>query len=421
MQAMNEMDLININVRERANEYRREFENAKPFKHVVIDDFLRPEVAESLLAEFPTAEDKSKLVSEFGDPHPKSARADVKNLKPSYVRMDQFIQTRSFLDLIEEITGVAGLTYDPWYYGGGTHENFHGAGLDPHFDFNIHPKTGFHRRLNVIVYLNKDWDPAWQGSICFHSDPWDLKGDQIKVVETAFNRCAIFETTERSWHSVPPVDLPPDKRHLSRKSFTIYLYTETRPAEEIAPQHATVYVQRGLPSHIKAGRTLTEQDEAEIYNLLARRDAYLKNLYKREYQFSQHVAGLKAALAGAQAAMYVPVVGYAKVLGVQSPPFPDMFMDRLVEFKARLFRSVKSVKFMLYVPDFLNDATLAVAVGGQTETRRAGKGMMEIQLRPLQALEGDQVFRITSSASRRPSEADQRNLSVVIERIELEH
>ena len=79
-------------------------------------------------------------------------------------------------------TGVDGRTRvltHHWYYGAGTHENFHGAGLDPHFDFNIHPKTAQHRRINAIVYLNKNWDPSWKGSICFHSDPYDLRGDQV--------------------------------------------------------------------------------------------------------------------------------------------------------------------------------------------------------------------------------------------------
>ena len=141
-------------------------------------------------------------------PNPKSQISNVGSMGPIFQDLDKHIRTQSFLDLMSEITGIPDLKYDPWYYGAGTHENFHGAGLDPHFDFNIHPKTAQHRRINAIVYLNKNWDPSWKGSICFHSDPYDLRGDQVTEIETIFNRCVIFETTERSWHSVPPVDSP---------------------------------------------------------------------------------------------------------------------------------------------------------------------------------------------------------------------
>src|SRR3974390_3642079 len=103
-----------------------------------------------------------------------------------------------------------------------------------------------------------------------------FKNDTVMEIQTVFNRCAIFETTERSWHSVPLVTLPPDKSHLSRKSFTIYLYTDTRPPNEIAAEHGTVYVQTSLPRHIKAGHVLTEFDVDQIYANLERRNDYLE-------------------------------------------------------------------------------------------------------------------------------------------------
>ena len=289
--------LINPEVLDRVSELADEFRHAKPFRHVVIDNFLHHDVAEAMLDDFPSVSDPSTLLNEFGAPNPKSAISDVRSLARVFVEVDRYIQSDSFLKAMSEITGIPDLRYDPWYFGAGTHENFHGAGLDPHYDFNFHPKTRQHRRVNAIIYLNKDWDPAWKGDIAFHSNAWDLRNDTTKSVTPEFNRCVIFETTEKSWHSVRPVQLPEDKRHLSRKSFTIYLYSEDRPAEETAPDHGTVYVQTGLPDRIREGRTLTAEDMAEIEGNLQRRQEYLQAMYKREYEFSRTAASLREEVA----------------------------------------------------------------------------------------------------------------------------
>ena len=399
------------------------FRHAKPFRYVVIDDFLKSEVAEALLAEFPTVKDPSKLVNEFGDPSRKSAISDVRSIGGVYIQMDDYIQSPEFLTLMSEITGIPDLRYDPYYYGAGTHENLHGAGLDPHYDFNIHPKTAQHRRINAIVYLNKDWDPAWKGSICFHSDAWDLENDQVTEVSPNFNRCVIFETTERSWHSVPPIKLPPNKRHLSRKSFTIYLYTDKRPPEEIAPEHGTVYVQFGISPEIKAGRVLTQDDVDEIYANLKTRNSYLRNLYKREYQFSEHIERQANFIRELQRATYIPILGYAKIKDVRSPLFHDRFMETKVDFSIELLKPVAALRFMGFRPENFDGAIdVTLSVGNRALTKTVCGGVFEIGLDFAEPLNGSAEIVITASKAQRPPQSeDERNLSIVVDRIELTH
>jgi len=412
--------LINPAVLGKLDEFHAEFEGAKPFRHVIIDDFLRPEVADEMLRDFPTVEDPSKLLNEFGAPGLKSAISDVRSLPPVYVDVDDYIQSGEFLRAMERITGIPDLRYDPWYYGAGTHENLHGAGLDAHYDFNIHPKTAYHRRLNAIVYLNKDWDPAWKGDIAFHTDPWDLQNDVKKSVAPAFNRCVVFETTENSWHSVTPIDLPADKRSLSRKSFTIYLYTETRPAEETAPEHGTVYVQSNLPEHIQEGHTLTADDMRAIHGNLRRRHEYLRAMYKREYRFSEIIDDLRREVSEWKSTSYVPVLGRAKVKQVQSPIYHDGWLGKELSADLELRQDVRRAAANLWLPDdFPGAVDVSFAFGTASARVAVSAGMNTIAL-DVSLREGERVpLTLKAAETRTASSNDSRQVSAIVDSIEL--
>lgn len=412
--------LINPHVLGRLGDLGSEFQGASPFRHVVIDDFLRPDVAEAILDRFPTVTDPSKLLNEFGDPNPKSAISDVRNLGGPFVQIDDYIQSQEFLDAMSAVTGIPDLRYDPWYYGAGTHENFHGAGLDAHYDFNIHPHTAHHRRLNAIVYLNKDWNPDWRGDISFHTDPWDLKNDVKKSVQPEFNRCVIFETTENSWHSVTPVSLPEDLRHNSRKSFTIYLYTESRPHQETAPEHGTVYVHPPLPGHIREGHTLTAQDMEEIDLNIVRRHHYLRQMYKREYKFARVIDDLKSQKTEWQRSSYVPVLGRGLVRGVSSPLYPDGWMGSELGFTLEARQDVSSFTANVWRPDDCGDALeITFQVGQHTATASASAGMTNIHLACFVPSGSKIDVSLASSAVRPAGGSDARMLSVILDSIEV--
>ena len=253
------------------------FATARPFRHLVIDGFFAPEVAERLLASFPPFE-RGNARNEAGELGNKSTVERIRELGPDWAALDDLVQSPAFLGWLSAATGIPGLLYDPWYFGGGTHENRQGQDLDAHVDFNRHPVTGWHRRLNLIVYLNHDWDPAWGGALELHSDPRSAD-DQVTGIAPAFNRCVVFETTEWSWHGFRRISLPPAEQHRSRKSVALYFYTAERPPEELADPHSTIYVDRPLPAHLHAGHTLTAADMEELRVLLTRRDMHLKRLY----------------------------------------------------------------------------------------------------------------------------------------------
>jgi hypothetical protein len=266
------------------------FAHAKPFRHVIIDDFLTPDFCAALLEEFP-AFDEKKALNEMGLVGAKAVVETLPQIGPAYRQFDALIQSPEFLNKISSITGIPHLLYDPHYFGGGTHENRHGQDLDIHVDFNYHPKTRTHRRLNLIIFLNPIWKPEWGGCLELHSNPWGApEDDQVVSVVPLLNRCVIFETTESSWHGFRRIQVP--DQAISRRSLAIYYYTESRPAEETAPAHSTVYVPWQMPEHLKPGHTLTEADVAALDEQFSRRNELLRFLYEREKEFTEVREGL---------------------------------------------------------------------------------------------------------------------------------
>jgi hypothetical protein len=286
--------MLNPAIRARADELAARFQNNKPFRHIIIDDFLAPDFCAQLLAQFPPFE-RGNARNEAGELGNKSTIEKIRALGSSFAALDDAIQTRAFLDFIGHVTGIADLLYDPWYFGGGTHENRHGQSLDAHVDFNRHPIERWHRRLNLIVYLNHEWEESWGGNLELHSDPRSTS-DQVLRVTPLFNRAVIFETTENSWHGFPAIDLPEAKRSLSRKSVALYFYTTDRPAQELADTHSTIYVDPPLPERFRAGLTLSEADAQELRILLARRDQHNQRLYRDVTQLTKQLEQMQTAL-----------------------------------------------------------------------------------------------------------------------------
>lgn len=288
------MDVPHLNpaVIAAAAELAGQFARRDPFRHVVIDDFFAADFLSRLLDDFPAFE-RGDARNEAGELGGKSVVERIRNLGAAYAQLDELIQSPAFLGLISTITGIPDLLYDPHYFGGGTHENRAGQELDPHVDFNRHPLTGTHRRLNLIVYLNRQWQDSWGGSLELHSDPRSAD-NRISQVTPLLNRAVIFETTECSWHGFARIQPPRDD--ISRRSIALYFYTEQRPAEELAAAHSTIYVDRPLPPHLVAGHSLSDADVERLRELLARRDHHLARLYRDCHRLEAQLAQAQALL-----------------------------------------------------------------------------------------------------------------------------
>jgi SAM-dependent methyltransferase len=271
------------------------FDAAQPFRHLVIDDFLEAGLLARLEREFPPFE-RGNAVDENGRTGGKSVVERIRALGPAYEALDDAIRSPAFLGWLAQATGIDDLLYDPWYFGGGTHENRHGQDLDPHVDFNRHPETGWHRRLNLIVYFD-DWEADWGGALELQANP-RLADDARVAIVPRRNRCVIFETTEASWHGFRRIDLPETQRHRTRRSIALYFYTTARPAAETGAPHSTVYVDRPLPAHLQPGHVLAQSDLDQLRALLARRDTHIQRL---QHELARHESALSGGEDGLRA------------------------------------------------------------------------------------------------------------------------
>ncbi len=275
----------------RIEEVSRRFPEARPFRHAVVDDFFDSRFCQSLIDEFPRF-DPHNAINEAGAIGRKAVHAELATLGPAYRQFDALMRDPAFLQQMGEVTGIADLLYDKDYIGGGTHENLDGQELDIHVDFNYHPATFRHRRLNLILFLNPEWSEAWGGCLELCADPWNPLGTETVRILPLANRAVLFETSERSWHGFSRIALPPEKRGLSRRSIAVYFYTKKRPAAETGSSHATVYIPRPLPTHLRPGHTLTDCDVHELETLTRRRDDQIRFLYERELGYTELIRGI---------------------------------------------------------------------------------------------------------------------------------
>lgn len=164
----------------------------------------------------------------------------------------------TFITFLEILTGIDGIIPDPHFEGGGLHQIERGGYLKMHVDFNRHNKMRLDRRLNLLIYLNKDWQEEYGG----HLELWDRNMTQcVKKVLPVFNRFVVFSTNDFSYHGHPePLTCPEDR---SRKSLALYYYTNGRPAEELADgnTHSTIFMER-------PGEDLTEKPKVTAKDLL---------------------------------------------------------------------------------------------------------------------------------------------------------
>ena len=222
--------------KEKGRELRDRYVSNDPFPHIVIDDFISPPILETCLADFPpTPDPDSQTFDRAQERYKTSYNPDY--LGPRARSFFYSLNSRPFLAFLENMTGIKGLAPDPYFLGGGFHETREGGHLSVHADFNLHPALKMERRLNLLLYLNKDWREEYGGAL----ELWDQEMKACaKRVTPEFNRCVVFSTNATSFHGHPAPVAHPEKK--PRRSIALYYYTATW--DETARSRTTQFKKR---------------------------------------------------------------------------------------------------------------------------------------------------------------------------------
>jgi hypothetical protein len=247
---------------------RGRYQSAKPFPHIVLDDFLTPDIAHRAMREFPQL-DRERWINWVHVNERKYGNTDPRTWGPTLRAVVHELNSPAFVRFLGQLTGIDDLLVDNSLEGGGLHQSTTGGFLNVHADFTVHPHN-FHwrRRVNLLLYLNADWPPRYGGDLELWSR--DMKSCESKIAPLA-NRAVIFNTDKTSFHGHPtPLRCPPGE---ARQSIALYYFTEedsplvrsteyrSRPGE--GPRAALIFLDKHiLRLYDRAKRELGLSDQA---------------------------------------------------------------------------------------------------------------------------------------------------------------
>ena len=228
-----------------------------PFYYQVIDNFFNKEQAKTISQEFP--EYNSDIWYCYNNPleHKKTCN-NWYQFGPETYKTLTMLNSKEFIKQLQKITGISKLYPDIGLHGGGLHIHGTGGKLNIHLDYSIHPKLKLQRKLNLIIYLEEDWNPKWGGNLEFwsHNQERNKPNKKIVTLDNIFNRAVLFDTTQNSWHGFPdPLTCPEGKY---RKSLAVYYLTD--PTEGTDPRPRALFAP-----------TKDQENNPEILNLIESR------------------------------------------------------------------------------------------------------------------------------------------------------
>lgn len=208
-----------------------EYSKNIPYPHIVLDDFLANDKAEILLKsheEYFNNSESEKIDYSTLDAI-KYASVGYPKVNEDSEEILEFFLGNEITSFLSTLTGIKEpLISDREFFGGGFHFINKGGYLNVHVDFNKHPKNKLDRRINIILFLNKEWKEEWNGDLQL----WSTDGsEKVKGVFPRFNRAVIFSTTDFSWHGHPQELNTPT--NVNRRTVALYYFSDGRPNIEI--------------------------------------------------------------------------------------------------------------------------------------------------------------------------------------------
>ncbi|HJP99547.1 MAG TPA: 2OG-Fe(II) oxygenase [Rhodanobacteraceae bacterium] len=200
------------------------FRKQKPYGYASVGGLFDRSVVSEVAAEVGSQLGSYPQEQDIYASHRKYRLSSLRDMPERTREFIDYLNSPSFLRVLTQISGIENLHPDPELRGGGIHAIGRGGYLKIHTDFNWHGGLSMHRRLNLLVYLNENWQSDWNGAV----ELWSADaGERIFSLAPEIGNALLFETNDVSYHGHPdPLQCP---EGVFRKSIALYYYTATRP------------------------------------------------------------------------------------------------------------------------------------------------------------------------------------------------
>jgi len=226
-------DFIDYDYLSRITEaHKNNFTGNKPFNHTVITDLFDADLLSEMVKSIGAYQRDNAY--KYDNVFEKKLAYNNMNKMPILCRqLIRELNSNPFVNWVSEVTKIPNLIPDPYLNGAGLHMIPRSGKLAVHADYNLYKSLNLLRRVNLILYLNKDWNPEYGGQL----ELWNSDMTQcVKKVEPSFNTLVLFESTDTSFHGHPhPLNTP---EGIWRQSLALYFYVN--PNEQVIP-HSTLY------------------------------------------------------------------------------------------------------------------------------------------------------------------------------------
>jgi hypothetical protein len=252
----------------------RRYRENHPCPHILLEDFLDPETALAMAEQFP--QPTSDAWTQYKHANENKLGMPKRELFPPVIGavVDE-LNSREFVAWISQLTGIPDLVSDPMLEGGGLHQSGPGGYLNVHTDFSMHHfHSNWHRRVNLILYLNPGWREEWGGSLELWERGMTRCGAKYAPL---LNHALIFTTDERSLHGFPDPLTCPDGQ--SRKSLALYYYTIEQNKKTVV--HSTDYFARPQDGWGKAAMIWLDKKAVDLYSRAKARFGFSDELASR--------------------------------------------------------------------------------------------------------------------------------------------
>tara|TARA_R100000030_G_C3247766_1_gene122208 strand:+ start:99 stop:833 length:735 start_codon:yes stop_codon:yes gene_type:complete len=217
------------NIVEKAKGLKEEYKNNKPFEHIKIDDMFPKPLLDDLVENIKNTDYEWYKLCTKGP-------GDFGHFGKSAEVLTEYLTSSDWVDFLRELTDIEDLISDKEWLGAGINFEPRGSHLEPHTDFN--KNNSMWRRVNVLLFLSKDWKDEWGG----HNELGHLGNDGVYVVDKKyrpdFNRVVIFNTSPYSYHGFDLVSCPEDE---ARIVISCYYYSKNS-GDHKQPNFTTNYV-----------------------------------------------------------------------------------------------------------------------------------------------------------------------------------